>query len=81
MAEDTVKVTIAPKNALAIIGQLDQCGEVWGFVGHEKAHLKGNFPSKRVIDLTVGDECIMEVTLNDDGTWSATAHVCIGEKK
>jgi len=77
MTLDTVQVSIAPGDALAILKKLDDRGETWQLMG-----LASGGESSYTLELNVdgcdGPTCIV---LRNDGTWTASTHISLGEAK
>lgn len=76
MTLDTVKVRLTPQDAIKVMKGHDDRGEPWGLncaaIGTQVATMALN------VD---GSDTDIEIRLNDNGTWTASAHVVLGEKK
>lgn len=80
MTLETVRIGLAPIDAIRIIRGYDKRGESWSLMG--EAEEKNDPPRQLKLDLWVdGCDTPESIILKADGTWTASTHVVLGEKK
>lgn len=75
----TVKVQLAPQDAIKVMQELDKRQEGWQLVSEMPAQ-----QSQRCLGFEIwveGSPTTEKIRLLADGTWTATTHVVLGEKQ